>query len=61
MTVKEVRDLLEVITWERSLVNENIDDIEVVLYDSEKERACSINKIYMPVNLVYTNKVIAIC
>lgn len=61
MTVKEIRDLLEVITWERSLVSENIDDLEVVLYDSEKGRACSISKVYIPVNTIYNNKVIAIC
>lgn len=58
MTVRELRDLLEVITWEHSLVNDNIDDREVVLYDNGK--AHSIREVYTPENTVYNNKVVAI-
>lgn len=58
MTVKELRNLLEVITAEQALFEMNIDDIEVVIYDQGKTRA--VKRVYVPVNLVYNNKVLAI-
>lgn len=58
MTIKELRDMIDIILVERQLGNMGDEDPSLVFYQHGK--AISINNIYIPQNKMYGQTVVAL-
>ena len=56
MNVKELKDTLEIMTFENNCHNRDIEDFNLVFYHNGK--AISINRVYIAENSMYNNKVV---